>query len=95
MMKCGHAANALQGGKPVCVICAGINEGCNVIVEPPDLTGRMACCAYRSPGKYGCNKGEAKDGKHGIIPSSPNLAFFEHKPAEKYDEYYCGCFGWD
>jgi hypothetical protein len=28
-------------------------------------------------------------------PSSESLAFFEAKPEEEYDRFYCGCYGWD
>lgn len=49
------------------------------IVEEFDLKNRIAKCCY-------CNK-ETK--------SDLNLPFFEYKPNEKFDEYYCGCYGWD
>jgi len=101
MMKCGHAAQGRDHtGLPVCVICFGIDTGYNVPVEPPDLAGRRARCAhYGSTPKgrnhesnYGCRRGEPclcqKD-------SSPDLAFFEHKPKERYDRFYCGCWGWE
>ena len=82
MMKCGHAANSICEGKPSCVICHGIVSGWNEIDEsPPDLTDRIAKCGYRD-----CQK---------QVPSSPDLAFFEHKPEEEYDNYYCGCKGWN
>jgi len=83
MMKCGHAANATNGdGKPVCVICMGLGVGADQIDEnPPDLTNRIAVCSY------GRN--------HGKQPSNTNLAFFEYCPAKEFDEYYCGCRGWD
>ena len=29
------------------------------------------------------------------VPSSSDLWFFEHRPDEEYDLYYCGCWGWD
>ena len=82
MMKCGHAANAVNGaGKPVCVICIGIKDGADEIENnPPTFAGRRAHCAY---------------GNHAIVDSSPNLAFFEYKPDREMDEYYCGCHGWD
>ncbi len=53
---------------------------CTEIAELPNLTGRTAFCGY---------------GKHAEKPSSTDLAFFEHKPTEAHDNYYCGCFGWD
>ncbi len=49
------------------------------VVGAPDLTGRTARCSY------GGNE----------VPSSTKLAFFEHRPNEPHDRYYCGCYGWD
>ena len=81
LMKCGHSAQGINSGtgKPVCLICM-----CEEVAESkPDLTGRKARCSY-----YGTNcKGE--------VTSRYNLAFFKHKPNSEFDEYYCGCFGWD
>lgn len=74
MMKCGHTANAVSGGKPICVIC-----GCTEIAEQPNLKGRKARCSY-------CDR---------ECDSSTALPFFEHKPESEFDEYYCGCWGWD
>jgi hypothetical protein len=82
MMKCGHAANATDGktGKPCCVICIGIKPGADIVDDVPSLEGRFAVCSY---------------GNHGKVPSSTNLAFFSHKPNAPFDDYYCGCRGWD
>ena len=30
-----------------------------------------------------------------IIDSSINLPFFKYKPECEFDDYYCGCEGWD
>ena len=80
MMKCGHAANATRGGKPVCVICYGISPGADEVDEsPPDLTGRVAKCTS-------CSR---------TAPSRTSLAFFAHRPDAEMDSYYCGCWGWD
>ena len=81
MMKCGHAANATntENGKRVCANCAGIVEGWDQIADPPDLTGREALCPY-------CKK---------RVPSTTELAFFEHRPDKEFDIYYCGCMGWN
>jgi hypothetical protein len=87
MMKCGHAANAVNSrNEPVCVICYGIVPGADQVDDaPPDLTGRMARCAY-------CRHEQ---------PSSTDLPFFEYGHFERgqrlydHDEYYCGCRGWD
>jgi hypothetical protein len=81
MMKCGHVAQGTKGdtGKPVCVICIGIDPGAEIIDEnPPDLTGRMAkcrSCDYMKESKF-------------------SLAFFEYRPDREYDLFYCGCRGW-
>ncbi len=32
---------------------------------------------------------------HGKVESDPALPFFEAKPDQEYDLYYCGCYGWD
>ena len=87
MMKCGHAANATcsqsHGVKydPPVPSCA-ICSCIEVADEAPNLEGRMAHCAYFKT----CNTEK---------PSALNLAFFEHKPEEEHDRYYCGCHGWD
>lgn len=45
MMKCGHAANATnKSGKPICAICHGLTPDAQIVVEPPNLTGRIAKC---------------------------------------------------
>lgn len=82
MMKCGHAANAVDGaGNKCCVICHG-DPNSSIRAEPPPLEVRTARCSYFA------SCGSAK-------PSSTNMAFFEHRPNAKHDQYYCGCFGWD
>lgn len=90
MMKCGHSANGVEVNKetgeetPCCVICAGLDPGYNVIDENSEdyFKGRKAICS------------DCRNEKT-IVDSSPELAFFEKKPGEKYDRYYCGCNGWD
>lgn len=85
MMKCGHSANAVDSNNnPICAICFGISEGATVIsTETISLSGRKARCIY-----YGtlCD---------GETDSRLTLAFFFHRKGEEYDEYYCGCQGWD
>lgn len=69
-------------------VAQGTSEGkpvcvvhmCHEVAENvPDLTGRMARCPYCSTEK----------------PSALNLPFFEHKPGQVRDGFYCGCMGWD
>lgn len=83
MMKCGCIAQGVcsqSGGvKHDPPIPVCVIHDCTEQAEMPDLTGRQAKCAYG----------------HRIVDSSPNLAFFKHQPDQEYDEYYCGCHGWD
>lgn len=45
----------------------------------PDLSNRIAKCSM-------CNNHEK---------SSENLPFFRHRPDCDFDDYYCGCGGWE
>lgn len=45
MMGCGHTANSTRDGKPSCVMCTGLNPEADVVIEIPDVTGRMARCS--------------------------------------------------
>jgi hypothetical protein len=97
MMKCGHAANAISNGKPCCIICfMTIGDDSMTPMDTPDLTNRRARCSY-----YNTQPNHKHEGRcdrnicHCEEPSSSNLAFFEYRPNEEYDRFYCGCFGWD
>lgn len=89
MMKCGHRANSVVKDKDgnerlACVICAGIVDGAYEIDNsPPSLKGRVAKCCY----KGSCRNTKPSDSK--------GLAFFKHNPDSEFDEYYCGCRGWN
>ena len=104
MMKCGHAAQGthhLPDGtdEPCCIICFGIHPGANVIDDaPPSLEGRMARCSYygKPPRRNECDKCRSGGTCQCERPSDPErLAFFQHHPDRQYDEFYCGCHGWD
>lgn len=106
ILKCGHAANAekvLPDGTriPSCVFC-----DCTEEAIQPNLEGRMARCNhYDSPVSKRNNEtyypkmmttnalGQRCCGS--IVPSDTNLPFFQYKPNEKYDSFYCGCQSWD
>lgn len=45
----------------------------------PDLTGRKAKCSYGDK----------------IVDSKWSLPFFNYRPGKEFDEYYCGCWGWE
>lgn len=96
MMECGHAANATHNGAPACVICAGISGGANLRVATvaPDLTGRRARCGYRVQGKSLKPEPAGAHDPDGV-PSSADLWFFEYRPNEPFDSFYCGCHGTD
>ena len=90
MMACGHAANSkTPSGAPSCAICVGIHPGADTVAKAPDLTGRIARCAY-----YG-QRARISGRCQSEAPSSTDLAFFEHRPDEPHDRFYCGCWGWD
>lgn len=92
MMKCGHRANAIQSDPvgPCCAICM-----CTEIDEnPPNLKGRIARCSYFGKRATGRN-GHGQICKSEAPSDSPNLAFFAHRPERQFDEFYCGCWGWD
>lgn len=83
LMKCGHVDNAITlDGKPSCVIC-----GCHEVLREANgtdgLENRQArCCQH----KFTTEK---------IVASRWDLPFFKYCPSKEYDEYYCGCWGWD
>ena len=95
LMKCGHSSNGVResDGAPVCVICYGIVAGADeVATEVPSLEGRRARCSYcREPSEDARNVGHRPEG----VQSDFKLPFFSHQPDRDFDEYYCGCFGWD
>ena len=88
LMECGHVANAEKidppnnDRKPVCAIC-----DCDKIVKEArgadELEGRQAVCSQHK----GCSPS--------VTSSRWELPFFNYRPDEKYDTYYCGCWGWD
>lgn len=87
MMACGCRANSYHRKpdgteEPACVVHAGLHPGAYTPVPEPDLSKRRARCAYYKQ----CGQERA---------STEHPAFFVHKPAEPFDEFYCGCHGWD
>lgn len=96
LMKCGHSSNGVRASDkaPVCVIC--IRDGgpddpaTQVETNPPDLSGRLMHCSYMRG-----RNGKPCAARENPIPSDPKAAFFAHKPDEEFDQFYCGCWGWD
>jgi len=104
-MKCGHVANAKKNptGEPVCAICVGITKDSEIIdrkcAGTEGLEGRKARCAYygkpvrRNETYYpSLMKGNCCGS---IVQTNWELPFLEYKPNDEYDEFYCGCHGWD
>lgn len=81
-MACGHVAQSIdESGRPCCVVCLGIDPRAKIEqTVKPGLGGRTARC-------FECSRPP--------VASSWDLPFFSYRPAEKTDEYYCGCRGWD
>lgn len=98
MMMCGHAANALdiKTNRPSCVICMSTRSDLATTINPDySFEKREARCAYDQPGAGGGGKYRKHTDGDSITPARMSLAFFESKPNEKWDRYYCGCWGWD
>jgi len=83
LLECGCTPNSYLSGKPVCAIHLQLTTGATKLVEeiPTELLTRMARCGYCG------SEAASKDYK--------NLAFFQYKPNQKTDNYYCGCRGFD
>lgn len=80
LMKCGHSAQGRKGnGRPVCVICYGLDPGADQVADSPDLSSRDARCYY-------CKR---------VTKSNVELPFFTYQPEDPLDDYYCGCHGWN
>lgn len=103
LMKCGHTSQAIdKDGNPSCVICWPDANASIVEDAPPDLSNRKARCSYFGQAKSrggDCDypRGRNSDSRYCncVVPSDPTLPFFHHMPDKDYDEYYCGCGGWD
>lgn len=92
MMDCGCAAQGIDGnGNPVCVVHA-IVDGTKgrIQTQAPDLEDRQARCGYDHGA--GCPKNKGRDSR---VSSAMTLAFFKYQPDSEYDDYYCGCWGWN
>ena len=81
MFKCGHAQNGhlVNYKSGESRPCCVICD-CTEIIDKPDLSNREARCCY-------CRAVKPSD--------SDGLPFFRHWPNREYDEYYCGCQGWN
>jgi hypothetical protein len=96
LMACGHSTHAVQADtrEPVCVICVGIDPRARVRATPEQETaateGRMMRCSYTKG-----QDGKPCHARLNPVPSNTSAAFFNSRPGEDYDQFYCGCWGWD
>lgn len=104
LMKCGCAAQGYRTEKDGSHTYGCLVHQCYEQAEQPNLEGRTARCAYFGRTKLNrryandeCNYGCRRQPKCecGSVPSRIDLAFFKYQPNKKYDEFYCGCMGWD
>lgn len=88
--------DGLPSSHPTCVAHFGLHPGACTVVEQPSLSGRRARCAYY--GAQTSRRNECNDCTvicDHEVDSSTDLAFFESKPDEPFDQFYCGCHSWD
>lgn len=97
MMACGHTSNASKVvdrvNVPFCIICM-----CDeVLIEKPSLEGRKAKCHYYGTKTHRneCPKCTRGGNCQCIEDSDWKLGFFGFREGQPYDEFYCGCMGWD
>ena len=82
------------------IIATDYSDGCVTVYVSavPSFEGRIALCTYKgckSNKRKSTHYGDYGDDGRSRAPSSPDLPFFVHKPTKEFDEFYCGCFGWD
>jgi hypothetical protein len=104
-MKCGCAASGVAtANKGVTfdppIPCCVLHNCIEVAEAAPDLSDRIARCTYRSCKTYlakyrDTHYGALRDDGRSYAPSDLKLPFFKYKPDEEFDEYFCGCMGWD
>lgn len=78
-MKCGHVAVATLNGRPACPMCIGIKAGATEVED------KLPNLAGRQA-MCACRR---------LAPSNYGLPFFEYRPDQAFDGYYCGHDGWD
>jgi len=79
LMKCGHVAQGTAIVGGEHIPVCVICDCIDVAEYTPDLEGRKAKCHY-------CGA---------VVESNLQLPFFGYCPDHEYDDYYCGCYGWD
>lgn len=105
VMECGHTTTGVQnlpdGSKrPACVICVRSGKDGDPAVTMrevmPDLEGRRMRCSYGMR-----HNGVCQPNRHMAVArqserdSDLRASFFEYRPDDEFDRYYCGCWGYD
>lgn len=76
LMRCGHVAQIIWRGSPVCILCYSLRrEAFEPVITLPKLDNRSAWC----------------DECHIEVPSDVNLPFFWYDENGDHDWFYCGC----
>lgn len=83
MMTCGHAANAVM------------TQWKGETFDPPTPCCVICSCVEIAATEPDLTGRLAKCCSREPVPSSLDLAFFEHRPTAEFDHYYCGHAGWD
>lgn len=98
-------SHGMEFAKPIysCAICTN-TKGIMVAENQNPYEGRKARCAYYGKsyiksGNLRCECNVCWSHEDGIChcekDSSSKLAFFEYKPSEEFDKFYCGCHSWN
>ena len=104
IMTCGCKPQSIRqrDNAPYCLV-----HDCDLVGNTPDFEGRRARCAYfGKPVRTGMYNGNCcgkctisvREGDgicHCEQESSTKLWFFQSKPDQEFDEYYCACHGAD
>ena len=79
MMKCGHTANGVTPNGMPCCVICAPRQEAFERANKPYINNREAKCKI-------CGR---------ITKSDMSLAFFKYKPDNEFDEWYCGCCGYN
>ncbi len=110
MMKCGHAKNAIINGVPGCCFCSCTESdeappaletrmakcSCGHTV-PSDPSGKLAFFQFKGEGSKEASN-TCKNCKYYKVAHDNNRVpckSFEPHGAFEFDEFYCGCHGWE
>lgn len=79
LMTCGHTNNAMTSKGKPICVICMCVKISKVVNNSNGLENRIAKCHYCKHKKQ----------------SNWNLPYFKYCPKNNFDDYYCGCLGWD